>query len=74
MKSFALQFFKTNASLSNYIRSTSNLQNVQSRRAAIRIAVIDDQPFLPQMILQNYGYNVVQIGDLKNVAEVEIFI
>lgn len=70
MKSLVLRLFQTNANLSNYVRSTSNLQNVQSRRAAIKIAVIDDQPFLPQMILQTYGFNVVQIGDLKSVSEV----
>lgn len=70
MKSLILRLFHTNAELVNYVRSTSNLQNVQARRAAIRIAVIDDQPFLPQMILQTYGFSVVQIGDLKNVSEV----
>lgn len=71
MKTLALQLFKTNADLSNFIRSTSNLQDAKSRRSAVRIAVIDDQPFLPHMILQNYGYKVEQIGDLKNVEEVK---
>lgn len=71
MKALALHLFKTNADLSNFVRSTTNLQDIKSRRAAIRIAIIDDQPFLPHMILETYGYKVAQIGDLKNVEEVK---
>ena len=71
MKTLALHLFKTNADLSNFVRSTSNLQDTKSRRSSVRIAVIDDQPFLPHMILQTYGYKVEQIGDLKSVEEVK---
>lgn len=73
MKKFLLSPFKTNADLASFMRTRSHLQTVQARRAAIRIAVIDDQPFLPQTNLQSYGYTVTPIGDLKSIPEVRDF-
>ena len=71
MKRFALSLFKTNSELVNFIRTTSNLRNIQARRAAIKIAVIDDQPFIPQTNLKSFGYEVIPIGDVKNVSEIK---
>lgn len=70
MKSILLTPFKSNASLVSFVRTKSHLNSVQARRAAVKIAVIDDQPFLPQTNLQSYGYAVTSIGDLKSISEV----
>lgn len=45
----------------------------QDRRKQVRIAVIDDQPFEAGVTLRNYGYEIEEIGDLKNISEVASF-
>lgn len=71
VKNLLLWPFRTNADLMNYLSTRSNLQSAQARRAAVNIAVIDDEPFLPQTNLQSYGYKVVPLGDIKSVTEVK---
>jgi CheY-like chemotaxis protein len=71
LKDLLLNFFKTNHDLLDYTRRSAHLQSVQNRRAAIKVAVIDDDPFLPQTKLQSYGYNLTAIGDIKRVSEVK---
>ncbi|MFN3820038.1 hypothetical protein [Blastomonas sp.] len=73
MKKFALRFYKTNSILVDYLGQSAHLQSAQSRRAAVRVAVIDDEDFTPQVKLQSYGYNLKAIGDIKSVSEVKDF-
>ena len=71
VKTILLAPFKTNASLASFIRGRSNLKSDNARRSAVKIAVIDDQPFLPQTNLQSFGYSVSPLGDLKSISEVQ---
>src|SRR3546814_15109828 len=45
--------------------------NDVTRRQLVPIAVIDDEPFPPQPTLQNNGYNINVLGDIKKIYEVE---
>ncbi|MEA3031361.1 MAG: hypothetical protein QOG13_2686 [Sphingomonadales bacterium] len=42
----------------------------RDRRAAIPIAVIDDEQFKPEHNLKNVGYNITFLGDIKDIREV----
>lgn len=70
MKKFILRFYKSNSELSNFMKATTHLQTVQSRRSSVNIAIIDDQGFDAQLNLQSYGYKVDALGDLKSISEV----
>jgi len=61
------------AELEGRQRTAKALENDISRRQRVPIAVIDDQPFPPQNILQNNGYDIRVLGDIKNLNEVEGF-
>lgn len=71
VKNILLKPFKTNARLAQFVQSNPNLNSVNGRRSAVKIAIIDDQPFLPQTNLQAYGYTVQPLGDIKSVSEVK---
>lgn len=43
----------------------------QAKRQKIKIAVIDDQPFEARINLRNYGYNIIEQGDIKKLNEIE---
>lgn len=43
----------------------------QGKRNKIKIAVIDDQPFEAGMNLRNYGYQIVEHGDIKKLNEID---
>ncbi len=73
MRAMALKLFATNDELRGYLSRSSHLQTAKERRAAVSIAVIDDEPFAPQANLQTYGYNIKPIGDLKDLNEVASF-
>lgn len=70
MTLLALSFLRDNSELRGFSQSQSHLQSAQSRRSAVRIAVIDDEVFAPQANLRSYGYSVEPIGDVKNVSEI----
>lgn len=71
MRKVALSMFKSNASLTGYLKRSAHLHSHASRRGAFEIAVIDDQPFAPLQNLQAYGYKIAQVGDLKKLNEIE---
>lgn len=73
MRDLALRLFASNDELSGYINRSRHLQTPRERRSAVRIAVLDDQPFAPQTNLQNYGYNIRPIGDIKRLDEISSF-
>jgi hypothetical protein len=73
MRELALRIFRSNAEIQNYLHRAAHLQTIKSRRAAVRIAVVDDEPFAPQANLQSYGYVISPIGDIKNLDEVSGF-
>jgi hypothetical protein len=70
MRGMFIKLFKSNSDISEFLDRSAHLKNPQARRSAIKIAVIDDEPFAPQTNLQSYGYNIKPIGDLKNLKEV----
>lgn len=47
--------------------------NDVTRRGLVPIGVIDDEAFPPQPTLQNNGYNINVLGDIKKISEVEPF-
>jgi len=65
-----LMFYKDIEALEEWTRKEARRKSEQEKRTAIRIAIIDDQPFSGQQNLRNAGYNVTEIGDIKNVAEI----
>lgn len=69
LQNTALHLFKSNSALKGYATSVSQIYDTRSRRKAVKIAVIDDQPFTPQINLQNNGYKFDVIGDIKNISE-----
>ena len=69
----ALRLFHDNSELRDYMSRTSALQSSQARRAAVKIGVIDDQPFAPQANLLSYGYSISPVGDIKHLSEVAPF-
>lgn len=71
MKSLALQFFKSNSDIRDFLRSRVRFENQHARRAAVKIAAVDDAPFAPQTNLQSYGYQITPIGDVKQLSELE---
>jgi CheY-like chemotaxis protein len=73
LKPTALSIFRSNGELLHYTLRSAHLHTPQARRAAVRIAVIDDEAFAPQNNLQNYGYKITPVGDLKSVNEVEAY-
>lgn len=48
----------------------SAIRNDRDRRKRIPIAIIDDEPFAAQQTLTNHGYNVMPLGDIKNLNEI----
>lgn len=62
--------YKSNADLAAYMNTVKRLPSVTEARKSIPIAVIDDQPFLPERNLKSYGFDIRQIGDVKHIEEV----
>ncbi|RZF65694.1 response regulator [Sphingomonas populi] len=73
MKDKLLAFFRTNEELSAYERQAALSRGVSERRRKLSIAVIDDEPFKPQMNLESYGYSFTLLGDLRSVEQVRQF-
>lgn len=70
-KNFFLKLFHTNTDMSAYIENSTILGSTMDRRSKVKIAIIDDAPFTPQLNLQNYGYKFDLIGDIKKADEVQ---
>lgn len=67
-----LDFFKSVDDLNNREnRFQSPIQ--QERRKKVKIAVIDDQFFEAGRNLRNHGYQIEEIGDIKQISEVSSF-
>lgn len=71
IRNIALSLFHTNLDISDFIKNSIKLGSNTDRRSKIKIAVIDDTPFTPQVNLQNYGYKFDLIGDIKKFNEVQ---
>lgn len=65
-----LAFFRTSANLATYQQQLTSQLGISEIRDKIPIAVIDDEPFSPEVNLRSHGYNITQIGDIKKVQEV----
>lgn len=70
LKKLTLSIYKSNSDIRDFSRQNHVLVDERTRRSAIRIAVIDDQLFLPQTNLQVYGYKITSIGDIKSLDQV----
>lgn len=70
LKSYFISKFRTVDDLPSLGSRASNLPLQQDRRKLVNIAVIDDQPFEAGVNLRNYGYEITEIGDVKNILEV----
>ena len=53
------------------IMRSSALKTSQDKRANVSIGVIDDNKFAPMRNLQNHGYNLTEVGDVKRIQELE---
>lgn len=73
MKRLALKLFSTNRELVNFVRKNAHLDSPINRRARVKIAVIDDEPFAPHTNLIAYGYSIDVLGDIKKIDEVVDF-
>ena len=54
-------------------KTSLSINNDLTRRAKVPIAVIDDEPFLPHQTLNNNGYDIRILGDIKNLSEIKDF-
>lgn len=70
LQSVSLAWFFTISDLSDFVKNSTKIGSVECRRPALKIAVIDDSPFTPQVNLQNYGYKFDLIGDIKKIDEI----
>ena len=71
VRRYVLDSFKTVEDLSNVRVKRFKPPLQHDRRRSIKIAVVDDQPFAAGVNLRNLGYDIVEIGDLKKVSEIE---
>lgn len=55
----------------DYLKKNNILQVQSDKRANIRIASIDDEPFAPQSNLASYGYRVEPLSDIKKIDEIQ---
>jgi hypothetical protein len=65
--------FKTNREIETFYRQYVAVKHQDDRRKAVRMCVIDDQPFAPFKSLTGYGYQIVHLGDIKTIADVADF-
>jgi len=56
--------------LKNFINSKQIFKNTTEKRKAVKICVIDDEPFSPKRNLFSYGYEIEEISDIKSIEEV----
>lgn len=66
-----LRQFKSGRDIHDFDRKNKRFSNINDRRAAVQIAVIDDRPFDPETNLRSHNYNIRSIGDIKHVDEVK---
>lgn len=64
-------FYKSNRDLSGYKNQHREQENLTKWRNQFPIAVIDDEPFAPEVNLRAHGYNITSIGDIKSIDEVQ---
>lgn len=62
--------YKTIKDISAPVKWSSDRPIAIEKRKAISIAVIDDEAFQAGRNLKNYGYDIVEIGDIINISEV----
>lgn len=58
-------------SLEAHYRSSNALASLEEARKKVSICVIDDELFYQLPILQDHGFNIVQIGDPSSLAHIE---
>ncbi|MDR3539344.1 MAG: response regulator, partial [Desulfosporosinus sp.] len=63
-----LCLFRTDMDIAQNIPPRS--RSIVDLRKGTEIAIIDDEPFAAEVNLRNHGYNIKQIGDIKNINEV----
>lgn len=54
-------------------RTMLSSKSKKDLRSTVRIAVVDDEKFLPFSNLSSYGYNITELPDIKSIAEVESY-
>lgn len=58
-------------SLEAHHRSSDAFATVEQARKKISICVIDDELFYPLPILRDHGFDIVQVGDISSVANID---
>jgi len=71
MRNIALKLFHSNLVLRDRYRTAAALRRSADKRGLVKIAVIDDEPFKPQLGLERYGYNFTLLGDLRDVKQTQ---
>lgn len=65
--------YTTAKSIRSYISESGRFGNIRAKRKCVPIAVIDDNRLDAAQNLQRYDYDIQEIGDLKNLEEIEGF-
>jgi len=71
VKNLLLKPFRSSRDLESYFADRVAARQIRDRRHAVRIAVIDDQPFAPQANLNAYHYNIRPVGDIRSVDQIK---
>ena len=53
--------------IKDFVNSRQIFKNQKEKRSAVKICVIDDEPFSPNKNLLAYGYDITEIDDLKSI-------
>lgn len=72
-KVFGLNKYKSVLELRDYAKRHKLSKTQADIRAAVKIAVIDDEKFQAQSNLKSYGYDITLLPDIAKISEVEGF-
>ena len=67
---FGLNSYKSVLELRDFAKRNRLNQNQADIRAAVKIAVIDDEKFQPYSNLKSYGYDIALLPDISKISEI----
>lgn len=72
-KEKALEDFQVASDLTDSELNRIRSPFVSRKRQSVKIGIIDDQPFEARQNLRSHGFDIEEIGDIKNVDEIADF-
>lgn len=69
----SLNSYRSIQELRDVARAMRSSQPQNKLRSTVRIAVVDDEKFLPFANLTSYGYNITELPDVRNISDIESY-